>query len=120
MRTKALRPLCAPAASGSCSDGTTARTAPGRAALNTVLPAPSTKPMPTMTQKGVSTSRSMSANVASAAARAASAQTIRARRLQWSAATPAGMASAAVGTARANETTPALAAECVRASTRSG
>ena len=55
-----------------------------------------------------------------AAARAASAPTMRARRLQWSAATPAGMASAAIGTARANDTRPALAAECVRASTRSG
>ena len=54
MRTAAVRPLCAPAASGNCSVGTTARSAPGWAALKTVLPMPSTKATHGMTQKGTS------------------------------------------------------------------
>ena len=50
MRTAAARPLWAPAASGSCSVGTTARIAPGWAAPKMAVPVPSTKAMQGMTQ----------------------------------------------------------------------
>ena len=55
-----------------------------------------------------------------AAARTASAMIMRARRLKWSAATPAGMERTARGRVRAKETRPALTAEWVSARASSG
>ena len=120
MRTPAVRPLCAPAASGNCSVGTTARRAPGCAALNTVEPMPSTKATQGSTQKGMPPNTRLIARPAIAAARRASAPIINARRFQRSAAKPAGMARMATGAVRAKETRPAFTAEWVRASARSG
>jgi hypothetical protein len=55
-----------------------------------------------------------------AAARNASAAIIIRFRFQRSATTPAGSAKSALGISRAKETMPALAGECVNASTSNG
>ena len=90
MRTAAVRPLCAPAASGNCPAGTTARKAPAWAAWKTVLPMPSTKATHGRTQNGTPPTTRPTASPPIAAARNASAAIIRPRRFQRSAARPAG------------------------------
>ena len=120
MRTAAARPLWAPAASGSCSVGTTARIAPGWAAPKMAVPVPSTKAMHGDDPEGRVEGDQDTARVPMAAARMASAAIMSVRRLKWSAATPAGMESTARGRVRANETSPALTAEWVRARASNG
>jgi hypothetical protein len=118
--TAASRPVTVATAAGSWGFGTTALNAPADAAANTAPPAPSTNATTGMTQKTISSRTTSVASVAIATALVPWAAIMSRRRLQWSAASPAGNAKIAIASSRAEPTKPAFAAEPVRDSTSNG
>jgi len=88
--------------------------------MNTAAPLPSTKATSGIIQKASRSDRIATTRHPTASTRTASAPIISRLRSQWSAITPAGSASTVEDRARANATTPALAADPVSASTSSG
>ena len=83
-------------------------------------PLPSTKATSGIIQKASRSDTIATTRIPTASTRTASAPIISRRRFQRSATTPAGRASTVEDSARANDATPALAADPVRASTSSG
>ena len=118
--TTASRPVMVEIAAGSCRRGTTARSAPVCAAPKYAAPAPSTNATARIIQSSTRSRKTTAPRLPTATARTACAPIITRRRFQRSAASPAGSANSAIGSSRANPTSPACAAEPVSASTSSG